>query len=237
MEKPKDNKKQIPEFKLEVFKKTLKFFENAIDELAENISEHKYDIVVGDDVSGRLPTLVLHGVMKKVYTSDGVDSPKLLFFKGNKGGWGVDIEEFKMWKENMQKELLRYLQEGIINKNSKILIVTEFVKNNNTILNFNEIFGKIGLGFEVLALQRDVNAPYFREGEIKVHDAGVVYDNPGFVPFCNPVDKKFTGIKKSKNSDALAGINKEANKLDIKTAREDIKKMIDYLENYYNLNK
>lgn len=234
MEKPKDNIKKIPEFKLEVFKRTLKFFEYAIGVLQKNISKHEYDIIIGDDVSGRLPALVLYGAMKKIYTADNVDSPKLLFFKGNQGGWNVKIEEFNNWKEDIQKKLLRYLKEGTIKKNSKILIVTEFVKHNNTILNFNDVFGEAGLGFEVLALQRDVDAPYFREGEIKVHDVAVVHDRPGFVPFCNPIDKKFIGVKKHEEGSAFVDIDKKANKLDIKTAREDIKKMVDYLVKHYN---
>jgi len=175
--------KKIPEFELSLFKKSLKFFEYAVSALRENISNHKYDIVIGDDVSGRLPALVLHGVMKKVYSKDKVELPKLLFFKGNRGGWKVSAEDVELWKENMEKELLRYLKEKVIEKGSKILIVTEYNQTNNTILNFNEVFGKAGIGVDFLDLQRHIDTPYFREGEIKVYDAGIVQDRIGSVLF------------------------------------------------------
>ena len=235
MELPKKDKK-IPEFELSLFKKSLKFFENAVLMLKENISNNIYDAVVGDDVSGRLPTLVLYGVIKKICSKNKVDAPKLLFFKGNRGGWKVSEEDVELWKKNMQKELERYVQEKTLEKGSKILIVTEYNQTNNTILNFNEVFGKAGIGFDVLDLQRHINTPYFREGEIKVYDAGIVQDRIGSILFWNSDDKELTGVKKKKDSDVFVQANKEADKKDVKKAREDVKKMIDYLFKYYEQN-
>ena len=226
--------KKIPKFELSLFEKSLKFFENAVLMLKENLSNNTYDVVVGDDVSGRLPALVLHGVIKKICSKNKVDAPKLLFFKGNRGGWKVSEENVELWKENMQKELERYIQEKTLEKGSKILMVTEYNQTNNTILNFNEVFGKAGISVDFLDLQRHIDTPYFREGEVKVYDAGIVQDRIGSVLFWNSDDKELTGVKKDKDSDVFVQVNKEADKKNVKKAREDIKKMVDYLFKYYN---
>lgn len=224
MKERQDMDKKIPEFEFHLFTKALKFFEHAIDMLKENISNHKYDIIIGDDVSGRLPAVVLYGVMKKIYSQDNTKAPKLLFFAGD----GSLSEKYsELWEKAIQKELSRYLKEGIIKKESKILLVTEYNQTNTTILNFHKVFKACGFNFDVLNLQRNINTLPLKENEIKMYDAGIVKGDD-FILFHDYIDRLLTGVKKFKiDGSSVLNKNIESND-DI----DDKKNAKEYLTNY-----
>lgn len=233
MEKPKDNKKQIPEFELEVFKKSIKNFENSITQLQDKIKNHEYSVVVGDDISGRLPALVIYGLLKRIYKKDGVDQPKILFFKGKR--WFSENKKKEEWKKNLIEELKDIKEKAFIKEKEKTLLVTEYIQNNNTILNFMEPLYKSGLPYDVLSLSRNIDAEYFREGELKVYDGGIVSKKSEGIPFWPDVTLKLSGVKSPKKEEEAEpfALRRKKNIKNVAIARNDVKKMIDYLEDYY----
>ncbi len=46
-----------------------------LDQLGEPLQEGKYDLLIGDDTSGRLPTLVMREVINHIYQKNGL--PKI----------------------------------------------------------------------------------------------------------------------------------------------------------------
>jgi hypothetical protein len=231
MEKPKDNKKQIPEFELEVFEKSIKFFENSIELLQDKIKNHEYSVVVGDDTSGRLPALVIYGLLKRIYKKDGVNQPKILFLKGKR--YFLDYKKREEWAQDLTKYLKGLKKEKVIKGREKTLLVTEYIQSNNTILNFMEPLYNGGLLYDVLSLSRNINAEYFRKGELEVYDGGILSNKSEEVPFFPEARLKLSGVKDSVDEKGLLAVKRNKNIKNISIARNDVKKMIDYLENYY----
>jgi orotate phosphoribosyltransferase len=131
-----------PKFETEAFQTTYKDFEKLIDKLKENIKNHKYDVVIGDDCSARLVTLVVSELIKKIYKKDGAIPPKTLFIAGNRREY--QIEEYM---EKLNKYLDYLIDQGEIKKNAKVLFVSEFLSSGKSASNV--IGALIGKGFDV----------------------------------------------------------------------------------------
>ncbi len=79
----------LPKFEIYQFEKARPYFENLVKQLIPYIRRHEYNLIIGDDVSNRLPTLVLGGLLKEIYQEDKVRPPQILFFAA--GITGGDI--------------------------------------------------------------------------------------------------------------------------------------------------
>jgi len=51
-----------------------------LEQARESIDKGEYNILIGDDASGRVPTLIFRRVLQDVYKEKGYDAPKTLFF-------------------------------------------------------------------------------------------------------------------------------------------------------------
>lgn len=76
--------KEYPEIKYKHLNWSVDIFKVLIEKMFSEIKDHKFDVVIGDDVSGRLPTLIIGGLMKLVYKEMGVQGPKILFLAGHR---------------------------------------------------------------------------------------------------------------------------------------------------------
>lgn len=145
-------KEKIPSIKLEEnliqnmhLKESLDFFKKLISQLFLDIKNHKYDIIIGDDISGRIPTLIIGGLMKLIYLQDKTKPLNILFLAG-----------FRMSSDKKNENLKKYFDYLIknkkIHKNSKILLVTEDMETGTTIKYFADFLNKNKLDFSVASL-------------------------------------------------------------------------------------
>lgn len=74
-----------------------------IEQMGNNIERGEYDLVIGIDASGRIPTLIMVKIINHIYNQNGYDSPKVRFVAGS-GGKNVVNELVKKW--NPQKKVL-----------------------------------------------------------------------------------------------------------------------------------
>ncbi len=57
-----------------------------IDEMKDKIEAGKYSLIIGDESSGRIPTLLINKVISKIYEENGLEKPKIVFLAGNNPG-------------------------------------------------------------------------------------------------------------------------------------------------------
>lgn len=112
---------------------------NLVDQMRANLESGDYDLLLGDDTSGRLPTLVFRNVVKDIYGKRGSTEPKTAFVQG---GRNVKGEELLRQLVALQG---RY-QQG---DGKKILLVTEYISSGGSLKRITDHLKNNGLGFDV----------------------------------------------------------------------------------------
>lgn len=94
-------------------------------QIRKQVQNAEYDLVIGDDASGRMPALVLGKFIAKAYKEQGVPSPQRLFFAGAGSGekTPLDKDELQVKQDNIA-EFLRTHKPG-----KRALVVTEFMRS------------------------------------------------------------------------------------------------------------
>ncbi len=78
---------------------------NIFVQLHEHIDKGDYQLIIGDDASGRTPTLIVEKALKKISQTRGLPEPKVLFFAGSRA---MEMaKEIKAKKEGIVKEIDR----------------------------------------------------------------------------------------------------------------------------------
>jgi len=112
------------------------------EQLKENLEAGKYNVLISDDVGGRIPTLILRKLLKKIHPDKAV---KTYFVSG-----GLRLS--KIDAENHEK-LQKYLKERISDEDS-LLIVTQFMFTGRTLIKLSQILNKAGFrDFDIAAAE------------------------------------------------------------------------------------
>jgi len=93
-----------------------------IEKIRGKIEKGEYGLIIGDDVSGRIPALILGGFIKKLAKIKGVRDPELIFIPGK-------LEN----NANLKKQLQDYISKHGVNAGDNILIITEAIKSGSTL--------------------------------------------------------------------------------------------------------
>ncbi len=95
-----------------------------VEELKENFDSHKYDLIISDDLSGRLLSLVVKKILDKVPGS--AKKVPVSFILGGKyvGNHDEDGEAGSILKEALAEKVIDH---------KNLLIVTEYIKDATTI--------------------------------------------------------------------------------------------------------
>lgn len=219
---------QPPEFNIEAFKESKKSFENLTKELLPAIRSHEYNVVVGDDISGRLPTLVIGGLLRKIYKNDMVPEPRVLFFAAGRR----ETEDEKIVQQGITNRLNKLIKEKKINSNDRALIVTEYVQTGESVTYLARAIKDAGLDCDIATL---INCS----------------ENNDFLKDNIFRDTKFySGGRKKKpffwSSKFLSGVRKKEGRIfslpneswrgsdPVREARQEAKKMADYLYQIYD---
>ncbi len=135
------------EYNFNEIKELEKPIENLIKELKEAIDKGEYDALIGDDTSGRIPTLILKGIIGKRYESlnpgagpkEKRESLKTFFVVGG-GGSELNtglVDFFKKIKPDIKK---------------KALFVTEYMSYGSSIINIGRFLEEAGIPFDVASV-------------------------------------------------------------------------------------
>lgn len=219
-----------PEYNYGVLEDSVPEFLELLLNLAPAIREHKYNVVLGDDSSGRVPALVIGGLMKEIYKEDNLESPQILFLSGGRHG-GKEKQRDKKVDEYTGK----LLKNKKIRPEDKILFVTEYLGSGQSEARIINILKKQGLTCDLAYLstykeKRDLEYAKMLK-DIDVYE--------GVSPYISPLyNHKIAGVEKIAGEALSQRRKKEYDKKGKNTvlsAREDIKKMISYLKQAYNI--
>ena len=131
----------------EVFRELESLIFPLIEKLKENIDKGEYDMLIGDDASGRIPTLVLRGIInvrnRKLHPElkPSEAETKTRFVAGGR-------------VEN-DKELKSALEKLKLEVKKKALVVTEYIHTGKSIKRFSNILKELGIPFDIATLKSE----------------------------------------------------------------------------------
>jgi hypothetical protein len=193
-------------------------FEHLILQLGPLI--HEYDTIIGDDVSGRLPTLVIADLARKKRSQMELPSPQVFFINA-----GSNVKDFD--KSPKTLPLIRDLIKKHASHNRKILIVTEYVATGDSISILADEFRKQNLKPDLCILDSSYDPIIINSladykiflGVVKGGCGGQFHNNPSLTGL-HSVDYSPTAAKY---------LSRYLTKDDIVEARRDMKLLANYL--------
>ena len=147
-EKPKEipDKLEVHWIEKERIKEDIEELREPIQKILEqirpDIENEKYQLIIGDDSSGRVPALIMNDVIRRRYQANGSEIANV-FIAGSRGIKEGDVEN----KINNIKTLLETLEK----RNGKIkhaLVVTEAIKTGEGMKPLAMALKEAGIGVE-----------------------------------------------------------------------------------------
>jgi adenine/guanine phosphoribosyltransferase-like PRPP-binding protein len=209
-------------------------FEPLLSKLAPAIKNHEYDLIVGDDASGRLPTLVLSSIFKKVYEQDKCELPKTIFLATGRISIDEDEEEKKNKVIEHLKNLIQQKQINAPDPDSRTLLVTEQIHSGGTISRLIEMFQEVGfLNIDVAALATLHKEFYEKQEFRKKFPQTRLYVGFDQQYGSEVFHKKpsISGVFRTKHDIIAKKYNKKSRVVSI---RKDIKKIVDFYTPYFD---
>jgi len=110
----------------EVLAKHRNEFNLLANELREPIENHRWDSVIGDDISGHWVAVFVHRLMKLYAQENGLNVPTITFVapKSNSQYTGFQEKRSKRKRERTMGKLLKHRQERL---GHSVLVVTEYI--------------------------------------------------------------------------------------------------------------
>lgn len=230
--KKQETEIQPPKFEIEDFEDSREQFVSLVRQLTPAIDNHEYDLVIGDDASGRLLTLVIGGLIKEVYKKDKIESPKILFLAGGRRT-SQDVETQR------EKNIINYLEtkfknEKIDASKTKTLFCTEYISSGRTMNEMVKILQQVGISPDIAALLLCTECyPALKDKKVYAgHKAEIAYPTSFWKNY------SAAGVQQDiHNEERIFSKRTKINRSTALKARRDVKRMIDYLKQIYDREK
>lgn len=151
------NYKHEPEYNFDDFEYAEQYLRKIICDMLPAINNHEYDMILGDDASGRIPTLVLQKFIAEAYKRDGVKPPETLFYAA---GSRRDPEDRDLVYKKISEDLKR--KKAKIKEHKKALIVTEYIASGSSMDEFIKSAKDAGIDCDVATLFTDMDEDFYR---------------------------------------------------------------------------
>lgn len=196
----------------------------------KNLREGEYSLIIGDDTSGRIPTLIFGRIASKMAKDVQRPAPKVRFVAGTISvpDEYTDTSQFGSYQKKLY-ELTDYFaklidQENI--KNEKVLLVTDTIDSGNTMMGFVSALKANGIKCDIATLSLFRASPFNRKTaeslkrkkEAMLNGCKIYYSDKGDTP----------GIYRDKLS---SGIVKDPYVLHASPAKTDLSNVPPHLKN------
>ncbi|MBI2120590.1 MAG: hypothetical protein HYT94_03130, partial [Parcubacteria group bacterium] len=133
---PQTNEKAITAEKLNFqgIEKLRMPMENIVRQISPQIEAGEYQLIIGDDASGRIPALIMKKIIGAVYKEHKFPLPKTAFIAGSRDleGWWEKNKKQKRISDyfgRMKKDIIRESNNSLL----KALVVTEVIQTGKSL--------------------------------------------------------------------------------------------------------
>lgn len=141
-----DKARKKAEIKLPEVEQLREPTKKILDALRENINAGKYTVILGDETSARIPTLVFLGVLARLYKDHNRQSPQTVF-----------VGSPKMLPDDQAKreKIADYLTGSLKNipqGRDRALVVTEALRSGDTIKPLVDTLKELDMQFDLASI-------------------------------------------------------------------------------------
>jgi hypoxanthine phosphoribosyltransferase len=233
-------------FHFEEIKGLLEPMKKILERLRPDIEAGAYQLVIGDDASGRIPTLIVSKVIKEIYRTKGYPELDIRFIAGGGSGYGqTSLSEITLsLKEHVlspkilseRRELIREIKDDSEGKLKRALIVTDIIETGKSLRPLVTALNSEGMAVDIAAVNAaPENRKYYSKnilGSRVINGCGSpnIYSKP----YISGVEKNVGDLfAESYKKVQEHGIPPEDIQKDIYDAREDVKEISRRLMDWY----
>jgi len=170
------HKEVIAGDKINPQKKEIKFGEVAelreptmriLDQIHERIENGEYGIIIGDDASGRIPAIIIGGVIREILRGINGVIPRITFIPG----------KLKPFHLELESNLRDFLDKFDYISGKRILIVTDTIKSGQSLealVKTLERITKSSIDIVTIGLERESDLFYKRERKDNLDGAEII---------------------------------------------------------------
>lgn len=173
---------------------------------AAEINQGQYGLVLGDDVSGRIPTLILSEVIKDTYAQKGYAPPLVRFVSG---GYHTSMRDSVEFPQGLEERLqaIEDLTRNFTNElerrggSNRVLLVTEAITYGMALAKLVEGIRRAGVDLDVAA----IGSKKFGEKSVtKQHQVRIESGQSGVPSIYG--SRRMTGIRKQQGKPVAASM-------------------------------
>lgn len=184
-------------------------------ELINSIKEGKYNLLIADDVSARIPSLIFYKVMKEIYSKNGFANPKLVFIPGQRTSTCSYVDLL------ISEHINEYLKNvDLLNTETNALFITESIDRGKTIEILSDALKRSRINFDAVAFSifgisgdhiRDEVKQKLEQSNVKIYKADKVYTDTYSVPYSHGVQKVIKKYGDYNVSQKISGVQNYIN--------------------------
>ncbi|MFW5853293.1 MAG: phosphoribosyltransferase [Patescibacteria group bacterium] len=127
----------------------------------ERLEKGQYKMLIGDDISGRLPTMFLRRIIKDIYNRQGYQDPVTHFIAGSGGlimpdGLGITNIKKQRRGEIKKIEIEDFLRQKkddyVLGDDGRVLIITDTIATGSSLLPLTQALQSLGISFDIVAV-------------------------------------------------------------------------------------
>lgn len=116
-------------------------------EFMKSIEDGKYNLLIADDTSARVPSLIFNKVIKEVYSKKDFPDPKVLFVPGQMKSTNPDISA------KISNHINKYLEKvGLSDTEINALVITDTIAEGTTIKKLSDALTKSNINCDIATL-------------------------------------------------------------------------------------
>ncbi|MEK9175700.1 MAG: hypothetical protein AAB795_03895 [Patescibacteria group bacterium] len=212
-----------PKYNFESIENLEKPIKEILKQLHDKINLGNYGLIIGDDASGRIPTLLVNKIISTLYKERGLPVPKNLFFAGT-GQLSSEIEKIQK-QDKIAKILHTFCKKHRAPKCA--IIITDTIASGNSLVPLTCALKDNGIEYDIATVgltqfeSKEKRKLYKKLGSEIVYGSDITPDIYGIYSISG-VEKSITDTfsrpyKQGKNKHKQQNIQKNIN-----LAREDV---------------
>lgn len=226
------------EFEHEEIQHLEKPIEKILEQLRYNIDRGAYQLIVGDDASGRVPTLIFSRLLRNLNRLGNYPVPKTIFLAGSGQHSDLKIEREKVSRiKEYLKQKYSELISTITQKEAKkrALVVTEMISSGDGLKPITQALKELGIKFDIASIAV-IDREYHSDLDLEDKLGGKIVYGQTETPAIFG-DEHFSGVVKSPDDLFAESLSKyngspETNEF-LRTVRNDVQQLSKVLEKKY----